>query len=137
RSFADVENAFKHLEAEGAFKFYRVVDITAEKIEEYGDKRLKAGAARASVNYELAVLRRGFKLMSDGMISTVPVVKLYALDNVRGGFIDVGDFNALLEKVEGSDARDIIEFLYHAGWRSIEAKAFQWSWIDGDMIRVP
>jgi len=71
------------------------------------------------------------------MISTVPLIKLYEVDNVRRGFIDVADFNALLENIEGSDARDIIEFLYHAGWRSIEAKAFQWSWIDGNMIRVP
>ena len=50
RSFDDVENAFKHLEAEDGFKFHRVVDITAEKIAEYGDKRLKTGAARASIN---------------------------------------------------------------------------------------
>src|SRR4030095_10258386 len=65
RRFDDVEDAFK---------FHRVVDITSEKIAEYGDKRLKAGAARASINYELATLRRGFKLMSEaGMISTVPV----------------------------------------------------------------
>src|SRR5262249_46740868 len=138
RSFEDVENAFKHLE--DGFRFYRIVDITADKnkIEDYGDRRLKAGAARASVNYELACLRRGFKLMFEaGMISTVPVIKLYAVDNVRQGFIDVADFNALLEKVDGSDARDIIEFLYHAGWRSIEAKVFQWTWIDGNMIRVP
>jgi integrase len=138
RSFGCVEDAFQHLEAEDAFKFHRVIDITAEKIEEYGNKRLKAGAARASVNYELACMRRGFKLMVEAnMVSKAPAIKLYEVDNVRQGFIDVGDFNALLEKVEGSDTRDIIEFLYHAGWRSIEAKAFQWSWIDGNMIRVP
>ena len=50
RSFGGVEAAFKHLEAEDAFKFHRVCDITAEKIEEYADKRLKAKAARASIN---------------------------------------------------------------------------------------
>jgi integrase len=115
-----------------------VIDITSDKIKAYGDKRLKAGAARASINYELSCLRHGFKLMAkSGMLSAVPVIELYELDNVRCGFIDVADFNALLDKVEGSDARDIIEFLYHAGWRSIEAKAFQWPWIDGNMIRVP
>src|SRR5262245_46643808 len=77
RSFEDVRGGFKHLDAEDAFKFYRVVDITSEKIAEYGDKRLKAGAARASINYELTCLRRGFKLMLEkGMISTLPVIKL-------------------------------------------------------------
>jgi integrase len=138
RSFEGVEFAFKHLEAEEAFKFCRVFDITSEKVQQYGDKRLRAGAARASVNYELACLRRGFKLMFEaGMISTVPVIKLYQGTNIRKGFIDVGDFNVLLEKIEDSDVRDIVEFLYHCGWRSGEAKAFQWSWIDGNMIRLP
>ena len=71
-------------------------------------------------------------------ISTVPVIKLYdESGNVRQGFIDIGDFNALLENVDGEDVRDIIEFLYHSGWRSKEAKLFQWSWIDGKMIRLP
>ena len=138
RSFGCVEDAFKHLQAEDAFKFHRLVDIAAEKIAEYGDKRLEAGAARSSVNYELACLRHGFKLMVEKkMLSAAPVIKLYELDNTRQGFIELADFNAMLEKVEGADVRDIIEFLYHAGWRSIEAKAFQWSWIDGNMIRVP
>jgi integrase len=138
RSFEDVQHAFRHLDAEDAFKFYRVVDITSEKIAEYGDKRLKAGAARASINYELACLRRGFKLMLEKrMISTVPVIKLYDGTKVRKGFIDVAEFNALLEKIPDRDVRDVVEFLYHCGWRSGEAKALQWSWIDGNMIRLP
>jgi hypothetical protein len=123
RSFEGVENSFKHLEAEEAFKFYRVVDITADKIQEYGDKRLQVGAARASVNYELACLRRGFKLMFEaGMISTVPVIKLYDGTAVRKGFIGVAEFKALLEKIEDPNVQDIVEFLYNSGWRSGEAK---------------
>lgn len=143
RSFEGVENSFKHFKLVDAFKFYRVVDITADKIQKYADKRLKAGAARASVNYELACLRRGFKLMLEaGMISSAPVIKLYEGTNVRKGFLDAGDFKALLEKVLENprikpDVRDIIEFLYHCGWRSGEAMAFEWSWIDGNMIRLP
>lgn len=138
RSFDGVQGVFRHLQAEEAFKFHRLIDITAKGVAEYGARRLEAGAAKASVNYELACLRHGFRLMvKKGMLSAAPLIELYAVDNTREGFIELADFNALLEKVEGSDARDIIEFLYHAGWRSIEAKAFQWSWIDGNMIRVP
>ncbi len=76
-------------------------------------------------------------MLEKRMISTVPLIKLYDDTNVRKGFINMAEFDALLEKIEGGDVRDIVEFLYHAGWRSIEAKAFQWSWIDGNMIRVP
>lgn len=140
RSFDGVEFAFKHLEAEDAFKFHRVIDITAKKIQEYADKRVKVGAARASVNRELAYLRHGFKLMAEAeMISTVPVIKLMVEDNARKGFIAVAEFNALLEKIEDTDVRDIVEFLYNSGWRSGEARALDWPWVDlsANMIRLP
>jgi integrase len=71
-------------------------------------------------------------------ISSIPLIKLFdESGNVRQGFIEVGDFNALLEKIEDTGVRDIVEFLYHSGWRSGEAKAFRWNWIDGSMIRLP
>jgi integrase len=136
RSSSTMQFCFKHLEK--AFEFHRVVDITADKIREYANRRIEAGAARASVNRELAYLRRGFKLMFEaGMISTVPVIKLFAGENVRKGFVNVADFNALLEKIGDQAARDIIDFLYNSGWRSAEAKAFEWPWIDGNMARLP
>jgi integrase len=137
RTFNSVQFAFKHLQEE--FEFHRVIDITSDKISVYADKRWKEDeAARASVNIELTHLRHGFKLMFEkDMISKVPLIKTLENNNARKGFIDVGDFNALLEKIEDTDVRDIVEFLYHCGWRSGEAKAFQWSWIDGEMIRLP
>jgi site-specific recombinase XerD len=62
RSIKTVGYCFKHLEA--AFQFRRVIDITTPVVEKYTTDRLKAGAARASINRELAYLRRGFKLMA-------------------------------------------------------------------------
>lgn len=136
RTFESVEYAFKHLEA--GFKFHRVMDIKDEKITAYADDRLEAGAERSSVNRELAHLRHGFNLMlKKKMISSVPLINLFEGENVRKGFIGVAEFNALLEKIPDTDARDMIEFLYNSGWRSGEAMALQWSWIDGNMIRLP
>jgi integrase len=133
---SSIEWAFKHLEA--GFKFHRLIDLSTERIEEYADMRIKDGAKPASVNRELAALRRGFKLMvGKKMLSSAPVINLYQENNVRQGFIEIGDFNALLEKVPNNNARDVIEFLYHSGWRSGEAKALKWGWIDGNMIRLP
>jgi len=84
-------------------------------------------------------LRRGFKLMLEaGMISTLPVIKLFDGENVRKGFLGIGDFCSLLEKIESRpDVRDIVQFLYNSGWRSEEAMNLRWSWIDGEMIRLP
>jgi integrase len=140
RSFEGVEFAFKHLEAEGAFKFYRVIDITSAEIQKYANNRLKTGVARASINRELAYLRRGFRLMFEaGMISTVPVIKLFDGENVRKGFIGVAEFGALLEKMADEDARDLVEFLYNAGWRSGEGRSLEWSEVDlnSNMIHLP
>lgn len=138
RSFETVEGCFKHLK--DGFPFHRVVDITAGKIEEYQLKRLKDGAARASVNREMAYLRLGFRLMiKAGELSTMPVITLMQEDNTRQGFIRVADFLGLLGNIPDPDVRDMVEFLYNSGWRSGEPKAMQWSWLDLDTwtVRLP
>lgn len=53
RSFEDVKHAFKYLEAEDAFKFYGVIDITSEKIAEYGDKRPKLPGPRSTTSFRV------------------------------------------------------------------------------------
>jgi hypothetical protein len=111
RSIKTVEYCFKHLEA--AFQFHRVIDITTPVVEKYTADRLKAGAARASINRELAYLRRGFKLMLKARdISAIPaVIELLQGENVRKGFIGSGDFAAMLEKIPDADVRDLVAFL--------------------------
>jgi integrase len=85
-------------------------------------------------------LRRGFKIMVEKkMISEAPVIKLLTLDNARQGFIDGGDFGALLSEIRNDDVRDIVDFLYQSGWRSNEARQLRWSWVDlkANMIVLP
>jgi len=144
RSFKTVTSVWQHLQKH--FEFHRVVDITKPEITAYAAKRVREekdggdGAARGSVNLELAVLRRGFKLMfQNKMISEVPVIEMFELDNARQGFIGVGEFAALLENIRSQDVRDIVEFLYNSGWRTDEARELKWSWIDltTNMIRLP
>ena len=136
KSLKTLKYCFAHVE--DFFEFHRVVDITEPEIDKFIETRLRAGAERSSINRSLAYLRRGFRLMFEKrMISRVPVIKLLDGENVRQGFVAVAEMSALLEKVTDPDARDIIEFLYASGWRSNEAKELRWSWIDGDMIRLP
>src|SRR6266481_2678212 len=122
RSIKTVEYCFKHLEA--AFQFRRVIDITTPVVEKYTTDRLKAGAARASINRELAYLRRGFKLMLKARdISAIPaVIELLQGENVREGFLNIPDFEAAAAAVENEDTRDIVRFLYESAWRSGEAE---------------
>ena len=97
RSLKTVQFCFKHLEQ--AFQFRRVIDIATPVVQDYAKKRLQTGAARASVNRELAYLRHGIKLMlKAGDISEISaVIELLQGEIVRKGFIAPADFIALLE----------------------------------------
>jgi integrase len=139
RSLDTVKHCFKHIE--GAFEFRRVIDITTPVVHEYVKNRLAAGAARATVNRELAYLRHGFKLMLNaGDISAIPaVIELLHGENVRKGFIAPAEFATLAENIPDTDVRDLVEFLYNSGWRSDEGKKLEWSEVDlkNNMIRLP
>jgi site-specific recombinase XerD len=118
-----------------------VIDITTPAVQEYTTKRLQSGAARASINRELACLRHGFKLMlKAGEISAIPtVIELLQGENVRKGFLAPAEFVSLSEKIPDTDVRDLIAFLYNAGWRRGEGKTLEWSEVDlsTNMIRLP
>jgi len=139
RLLKTVGYCFKHLEA--AFQFRRVIDISTPAVEKYSKDRLKAGAARASVNRELPYLRHGFKLMlKGGDISAIPaVVELLQGENVRKGFLAPAEFVGLSKKIPDPDVRDLVAFLYNAGWRSGEGKSLEWSEVDlnRNMISLP
>ena len=131
RSFDVVQRCLKHVKDH--FPFHRVVDIGSKQIEDYQLKRLKDGAQRSTINREVAYLRLGFNLMlKAGDISSVPSIKLFEGENVRKGFIAVGDFRALLAEIHDPDARDVVEFLYNSGWRSREAMSLEWPELDPD-----
>lgn len=137
RSFPNVQRCFKHLR--NHFSFHRVIDITASEVERYQTERLKQGAARSTVNREVAYLRHGLKLMlGDKQISEMPMIKLLDGENVRQGFIDAAGFAELLKQFRSEDVRDIVEFLFNSGWRWREVTKLEWRDVDlrGNMIKL-
>jgi integrase len=71
--------------------------IDAIEIERYKEARLAAGAAPATVNRELEALRRAFTLaVRHGLLPSRPHVERLAEDNVRTGFFEREQFEALL-----------------------------------------
>lgn len=136
RSAGTVSYCLKHLK--NHFAFDRLVEITTKAVERYVEMRLEEKAERATVNRELAYLRRGFRLlMKDGDLSTMPTITLLSGENIREGFIEKADFDNLLEHLPEED-RDIVGFLYHSRWRSREAMKLEWRDVDlnGGMIRL-
>ena len=78
------------------FGFDRAIDITTDRIKAYAADRQKAKAANASINRELAALKRMFSLaVEDGRLSHSPYIPTLEEDNARQGFVDHGAFVSL------------------------------------------
>jgi integrase len=137
RSTRRVEGALKHLRA--YFGLSRAVDITTDRVRAYVVKRREAGAASATVNRELAALKRAFAIaVKDERLSRAPHIEM--LDesgNARQGFLEHAEFVALRD-VLPEYLRDPITFLYLSGWRVSEMKSLEWKDVDADggMVRL-
>ena len=131
KSLKRVKQAFEHLEGFFGAKA-RVAEITKSSLDAYAEQRLAAGRARATVNYELAQLRRGFRLAIEaGLLAVMPVFKLPKPHNARSGFFEEGEFAAVLLELP-SDVGDLVQFLRVTGWRRDEARLLQWASVDMD-----
>jgi len=136
RSIRSVRLSVKHLKAR--FALERAVDITTEKIKKYVADRQRDGAANASINRELAALKRMFKLaVESGRLRYAPHISLLEENNAREGFVDHGVFVALREHLP-QYLKDPITFLYLSGWRVGEMKALEWRDVDlaGRVVRL-
>src|SRR5262245_6715473 len=133
-----------------AFGFDKALDITADRIATYTATRLAAGKRPATVNRELAALRRMFSLaVRAGKLASRPPITLLAEDNVREGFVDPPEFARLLDEVRAREAPEIAdaaEFAYLTCLRRGNAVGAQWAWftlriedgtVTGGSVRVP
>lgn len=70
-------------------------------------------------------------MLKAGEISAIPaVIELLQGENVRKGFLAPLEFVSLSEKIPDTDVRELVAFLYNAGWRSGEGKTLEWSEVD-------
>jgi integrase len=108
-------------------------------VTSYVAERLEEKAANATINRELAALKRAFKLAHEARrVALVPVIRLLPEDNARQGFIEHADFIALRDALP-ERLRDCVTFLYLSGWRVGEMKALEWRDLDRDgrAVRLP
>jgi integrase len=136
RSLRSARLSISHLRK--FFGFDRAVDITTDRIKAYAADRQKAKAANASINRELAALKRMFSLaVEDGRLSHIPYIPTLEEDNARQGFLDHSAFVSLRANLS-EYLRDPITFLYLSGWRLGELKALEWRDVDlaGNVVRL-
>jgi integrase len=137
RSVDRVDLSCRHLRR--LFGGRSAVTVTGADIAHYADLRLQGKAAVATVNRELAALRRAYRLaIRQGLLVTMPSITTLREDNVRTGFFEADQFETVCRKLRDVEA-DIVRFCYHTGWRTkSEVFPLTWAQVDwpGGLVRL-
>src|SRR2546426_4066349 len=120
RSLDRVQDALDHLRPH--FGALPLAAIGADRLTEYVVARQAERAANSTIHKELSALRRMFRLavvarkLNPAQVPSFPKLEI---DNVREGFVSVGEFNTLLAELTRRDpaVAELVQFLYVSGWR--------------------
>lgn len=105
--------------------------IRTPKIRQYIAERQAAGASNATINRELEALQRAFTLaIEDGMLNGKPHVPFLPEDNVRTGFFERQEFEAVRVALGNECLQDVVTFGYITGWRLHEVLGLRWRNVD-------
>lgn len=131
---SNIKAAVEHLHA-----FFgadtRAIDITSDRVTAYRAQRQQETfhgrpVASATINLELAALRRAFRLAARaGKVANVPAFDMLAVDNARQGFFERDHFEAVRDQLPDY-LKPVIETSYLTGWRRGEVLSRQWKHVD-------
>ncbi len=113
------------------FNRRRMASISTSDVRAYTAHRLEAGAAKATINRELAALKRAFTLaMQAGKVLRRPYIPLLQEDNTRKGFFERAQFEAVRAHLPAR-LQGVATFAYYTGWRTrSEVLTLQWHQVD-------
>lgn len=121
---SDGEKRLKHLRP--VFGKTKACDIRANKLKAYIEKRLGQGAKPATINRELSAILRMLNLgYQSDLVARVPSIKRLPENNIRVGFLEDFEFEALREALP-EHLRGLLEFGYLTGWRVSEVVDLEW-----------
>lgn len=115
-----------------AFGKMRPADLTTADVKKYITERQESGATNATINRELAFLRRAFNLAANEeppRVMKVPRIPTLAENNVRKGFFEDADYRALMRHLP-EDVKPILAFGYLTGCRKGEILGLRWNQVD-------
>jgi integrase len=108
-------------------------------VEDYKAARQTDGVSPATINRELATLRRAFNLgIEEELIDKTPVFKLLEEPDPREGYYELDEFLKFQEAAraigrkknfDGVVVADITLFSFYSGWRLKECLNLQKDWI--------
>ncbi len=110
----------------------RAAQFGASQVKRYVADRRKQGAADATINRELAIVRRGFTLALQNdppLVHRAPHIPKLDEDNVREGFLEDRQYRLLRDKLP-PHLRCLFVVGYHVGCRLGELRKVEWSQVD-------
>jgi len=121
------------------FKGWLVKSITTDALRKFAAKRQEAGAANATVNRNLALIRAAMNLAKkERKLEHVPYFPMLSeKGNERQGFVEPPELESLLA-VLPENLSPLICFMYETGCRLGAAKKIEWSQVsfDGDRAKI-
>jgi integrase len=116
-----------------SFAELRAHDITTDKISAHQAQQKREGYANASINREMAALKRAFRLAHRaGRIASVPSIDMLDEDNARKGFFEPDQVQTLLTHLPAY-LGPVFRVAYITGWRvTSELLTRQWRHVDFD-----
>jgi integrase len=124
-----------HRHLKRVFATIPATELATAQISTYVAQRQKAKAANASINRELAVLKRGYLLaIRNGRLKfgDRPFVPMLRENNVRAGFLPDAKYLALARATAeiGPWLRGLFELAFTYGWRLSELRGLRVSDVD-------
>ena len=114
------------------FGGWKAHQITSPAIARYVESRMDNGISNATINRELAALKRMFNLgvqQTPPIVPSVPKITMLREDNARKGFFNHAEFEALKSELPAY-LKPFVEFAYKTGWRFSEISGLTWADVD-------
>jgi integrase len=127
RSLRRAGNAWDRLRDN--FGNWKARAISANALETYAAERLKE-AAPATVQYELAVLRRAMSLaVKKGQLRSRPHFPHVGVHNARTGFFTRDEMEKIATEI-GPELGNLVRVAFWTGWRRGELLTLKWADVD-------
>lgn len=124
------ERCVEYLKA--SFDGVKAMDVSTDKIKAYTENRMNEGLSNATINRELAALKRMFSLAvkcTPPKVAMVPYIPMLKESNVRKGFFEAHEYHALKDALP-DELKPLVAFAYHSGWRKAEILGLTWDRVD-------
>jgi integrase len=111
----------------------RVIEVTTTMLGRYVDARQRERAKNATINRELALLKRMFRLgmqATPAKVLRLPAFPKLAENNVRKGFLEDSQYRKLVDAYPHLWFRAMVECGRTYGWRVSELKNLRLSQLD-------